>query len=644
MAGSSSDIIVGIDLGTTNSLVAYCDQQGPRVLVNERGERLVPSVVRYESTAGGESRAVVGSEARAAAGEFPATTISSVKRLMGRSVDDARADLPYFSFDVRAGERGTARLAIPTPSGERIVSPQEVSADILRTLREQASAALGAEVHRAVVTVPAYFDDAQRQATRESGRLAGLEVVRILNEPTAAALAYGLGLDRQSERNAAKEPVAVFDLGGGTFDVSILKILSAGGPAGEETSVFQVIATSGDTHLGGDDVDRLLVDYALDGRPVGSVAPGDMARLVASAEAAKRYLSQGDRAVIGVDQSEGPRVERSLDRGAFERLIEGWVERAITCCRRAMGDAARVLGMDGGSMRVGAVVMVGGSTRIPLVRRRVGEFFGLDPYVALDPDEVVALGASVQASILSGTTRGRLLLDVIPLSLGIETVGGAVAKLIMRNSAVPTRATEMFSTSVDGQTSIAIHILQGERELSQDCRSLGMFHVRGIAPMPAGIPQLQVEFAVDSNGVLSVSAVERRSGRRAAVQVIPNHGLTAEEVDRIERESVVHAREDMARHRVIDLVVNSRLDLKWIGDRMERFGHLVEADYLGQLREAAEALAAMVARAESDWRSVEAGEFYTAKEFLDRLSVRLQEVSITESLRVDPPGALPGGA
>ncbi|HRJ49420.1 MAG TPA: Hsp70 family protein, partial [Phycisphaerales bacterium] len=368
------------------------------------------------------------------------------------------------------------------------------------------------------------------------------------------------------------------------------------------------------------------------------------ARLVASAEAAKRYLSQGDRAVIGVDQSEGPRVERSLDRGAFERLIEGWVERAITCCRRAMGDAARVLGMDGGSMRVGAVVMVGGSTRIPLVRRRVGEFFGLDPYVALDPDEVVALGASVQASILSGTTRGRLLLDVIPLSLGIETVGGAVAKLIMRNSAVPTRATEMFSTSVDGQTSIAIHILQGERELSQDCRSLGMFHVRGIAPMPAGIPQLQVEFAVDSNGVLSVSAVERRSGRRAAVQVIPNHGLTAEEVDRIERESVVHAREDMARHRVIDLVVNSRLDLKWIGDRMERFGHLVEADYLGQLREAAEALAAMVARAESDWRSVEAGEFYTAKEFLDRLSVRLQEVSITESLRVDPPGALPGGA
>ncbi len=628
-----NDPIVGIDLGTTNSLVAICDESGPRVLAGVDGSRLLPSVVRFERV-GEVIRKTVGLEAKEASPQFPQSTISSVKRLMGRSVADAAGDVPYLSFEVVAGEHDTARVRIPMAAlggKELIVSPQEVSAEILRALKERATAALGVEVKRAVVTVPAYFDDAQRQATRDAGRLAGLEVVRIVNEPTAAALAYGLGLERQAARNQTTETVAVYDLGGGTFDVSILKLT----PSAEEggRAFFQVLATAGDTHLGGDDMDSALVAWVIEAEGLKSkLSAGDMRRLMMECERVKRELSENERAVLKVELVDSAkRIERVVERAQFESLIEPLLQRTLASCARARADAMAKLGPEG----VQAVVMVGGATRVPRVQQVVGEFFGLAPYTAINPDEVVALGASVQGAILSGLNKAALLLDVVPLSLGIETVGGAVAKLIVRNSTVPTRAKEMFSTSVDGQTSIRLRVYQGEREMAADCRGLGEFHVRGIPPMPAGVPQLEVEFLVDANGVLNVSAVERRSGKRAQLQVVPNHGLTREEVDRMESESISFAREDMTRHRIVDLIVNSKLDVKWISERLEKLRTRLEAEYAAGLELKISKLREMIASAEASWSGVNADEFARAKNDLDQASIRLQEVGITESLRAE---------
>ncbi len=638
----SSEVIVGIDLGTTNSLVAVFDDRGnqARVIPDEQGRALLPSVVRYGASNAGSPIVTVGQEAREHAAEFPGTTIASVKRLMGRSKADAAADLPFLPYKVVEGPHNTARVELPFGAPPVVVSPQEVSAAILRELKQRASRALGSEVAKAVVTVPAYFDDAQRHATRDAGRLAGLDVVRIVNEPTAAALAYGIGLGPTGARNT--ETVAVFDLGGGTFDISILKLVPGEQPG--DTGVFQVIATAGDTHLGGDDVDHMLVDlFAREMAPrqartggVAGLSGGTRQALKDAAERAKRELSDREQTRVRV-QVDHVLYERALSRAELEALMTPWVERAIDCCRRALRDAARSqesgIRSEGSGVALDAVIMVGGATRTPLVRQRVGEFFGLTPYTAVDPDEVVALGAAVQAGVLSGAVKGALLLDVIPLSLGIETMGGAVAKLIMRNSTVPARATEMFSTSVDGQSSIKLGVYQGEREMAADCRKLAEFHLRGVPPMPAGIPQVEVELLVDANGVLNVSAHERRSGRRAQLQVVPNHGLTREEVDRMEAESVSHARDDMTRHRVVDLVVNSKLDLKWIGERFERHRDKLEPSYAASLASQISALRSLVEAAEADWRSVDPNAFHAAKESLDRESVRLQEVSITESLR-----------
>ena len=644
MSGSDgAGPIVGIDLGTTNSLVAVCDAAGPRVLVEDGNADggILPSVVRYSPGEAGRLRAVVGLDARDREIEFPRTTISSVKRLMGRSLADAAADVPFLGYGVVGGEHATARVAMPLPEGlATMLSPQEVSADILRALRARAEAALGESVTRAVVTVPAYFDDAQRQATRDAGRLAGLTVERIVNEPTAAALAYGLGLPKE---HAEPRTVAVYDPGGGTFDISILRILP---PAPDEdgpgAGVFQVLSTAGDTRLGGDDVDHMLVALfvheirAMLGMPesregvdLSAFPPETRRALKAFAQNVKHKLSEEDSASVRVQINVDTAYERTVTRDEFEAMLTPWVERSIAACERATKDAKRELG-DGG---IDAVIMVGGSTRIPLVRRRVGEHFGVEPYTALDPDRVVALGAAVQGAILSGGVRDSLLLDVIPLSLGVETRGGAVAKLIVRNSTVPARATEMFSTSVDGQTNIKINVLQGEREMADDCRSLGGFDLRGIPPMPAGIPQLEVEFLVDESGVLRVSAHERRSGKRASVQIVPNHGLTRDEVERMEAESLEHARDDMTRHRVVDLIENSKLDLKWIGERLTRYGSKLEADNWAALVAARDELAGFVQRGEADWRSVEPNAFHAAKEALDRASVRLQEIGIAESLK-----------
>ena len=527
----ASERIIGIDLGTTNSLVAFMEGDRPVVIPAEDGSNLVPSVVALDR----DGQIVVGNAARKYLIETADHAVYSVKRLMGRGVEDIRDELKLFPFrladDIAAGEVLRIKL------GDKTFTPPEISAFILRQLRRNAERYFAAPVSKAVITVPAYFNDAQRQATKDAGRIAGLEVLRLVNEPTAAALAYGL-----DQRETAT--VAVYDLGGGTFDISILKL---------HEGIFEVIATNGDTHLGGDDIDNRLITIALD--DIQGDLGVDVRRNAEIVQAirkavidAKIALSSNDKTALDIELPGGQRYQREITRAQFEQLIQPIIDRTVGPVRQAMKDA----GLQ--PSQIDEAVLVGGSTRIPRVRQLVEEIFERKPHCDLNPDEVVALGAAVQANILSGrseATKEMLLLDVTPLSLGIEALGGVVAKIIHRNSTIPASATEHFTTGVEGQSNVAIHVLQGERELAKDCRSLARFDLKGIPPMPAGLPRIEVKFLIDANGILHVSARELRSGKEAEIQVQPSYGLPTSKSNMI-LSSFDNAEEDFRERQVIE--------------------------------------------------------------------------------------------
>ncbi len=526
---------VGIDLGTTYSLVAFFDKATgrPRCIRGPYGETLCPSVVSVDP----DGSIVVGEPARRRLLTQPERTIYSVKRLMGRGVADVQDELKIFPFRIDPESQNVIRVRL----GDRVFTPPEISAFILRELKGWAEEFFQDAVDRAVITVPAYFNDAQRQATKDAGRLAGLEVLRLVNEPTAAALAYGL----HEQPGAAGGLVAVYDLGGGTFDISILKLISTG-----EGDLYQVLSTNGDTHLGGDDIDNLLLGIAREeiraqfGFELGGY-PEAVQELRKALIGAKHELSAAETATVKLPLPAGGLYLREISRGEFEAWIRPIVERTMGPVKTALADAKlKPAQMD-------EVVLVGGSTRLPLVRRTVEEHFGRRPHAELNPDEVVALGAAVQANILESGVQNMLLLDVTPLSLGIETMGGVVAKIIPRNSTIPASAQELFTTGVDNQTGIDIHVLQGERELARDCRSLARFQLK-VPPGPAGLARVEVKFLIDANGILQVAARDLHTGEQRLVEVQPSYGLGDAEIERMLEESIEYAEQDFAERQLIE--------------------------------------------------------------------------------------------
>ncbi len=524
--------IVGIDLGTTNSLVACTDSQTgqPKCIPGPYGDTLCPSIVSLDP----DGSIIVGEPARRRLLTQPERTIYSVKRLMGRGPADVQNELTLFPFRIDPSGKNVIRVKL----GDRVFTPPEISAFILRELKNWAESFFGESVDRAVITVPAYFNDAQRQATKDAGKIAGLEVLRLVNEPTAAALAYGLH-EKQRGR------VAVYDLGGGTFDISILKLIST-----EEGDIYQVLSTNGDTHLGGDDIDNLLQAFVherilqedqLDFSPHAELAQELRKALIA----VKHELSAKNSATLRFPLPNGSVFVHEFTRGAFEALIRPIVDRTMGPIKQALADAQlKPTDMD-------EVVLVGGATRTPLIRRTVQEFFGRKPHTELNPDEVVALGAAVQANILDCGVKNMLLLDVTPLSLGIETYGGAVAKVIPRNSTIPASAQELYTTGVDNQTGIDIHVLQGERELAKDCRSLARFTLK-VPPAPMGLPRIEVKFLIDANGILQVGAKDLRTGEQRSIEVQPSYGISDHEIERMLEESIEYAEQDFAERQVIE--------------------------------------------------------------------------------------------
>jgi molecular chaperone DnaK len=610
----TKELVVGIDLGTTNSLVAHMDRGGPRIIRDAEGGGLLPSVVAF-----GPAGSVVGDPARRMLLRHAERAVYSVKRFMGKGFEDVREELRYFPFQVTPSQE-IVRIRI----GDRELTPPEVSALVLRELRTRAERHFGRPVEKAVITVPAYFNDAQRQATKDAGRIAGLDVLRIVNEPTAACLAYGLQRRKEGV-------IAVYDLGGGTFDVSILKV---------RDGVFEVLATNGDTHLGGDDFDRALVDVvagelrARHGIDVAGEAE-TLQEIRLGVEAARVVLSSEERTTLTLPLPQhGLTYRRDLTRAELESVIGPIVARTLGPCRAAIADSGILL------EQIDEVVLVGGATRTPLVKRRVQELFGRVPHSELNPDEVVALGAAVQADILAGGTTHMLLLDVTPLSLGIETLGGAVSVLIPRNTTIPTSANESFTTSVDGQSVVDMHVVQGERDLAKDNRSLARFDLRGIPPMPAGLPRIEVTFLIDANGILSVAAKEVRSGTQASVEVRPTYGLSEAEVERMIDESLEHAEADVQARGLIDARNEADTVLRATEKALVQGAASLGAEEAARIREAVAALSA--ARHGEDAGAIRAATDRVNQE-TQQLAERLMDSALRDTLRDRRVADVPAG-